>query len=519
MKPRYMKLKKELWSDEATGLLNMLISHLVGDKSRLRELGSNQISYADIPTNLKFQRLVLKAIEECDAQGLPPTETNIATMLLPVDGEAPRKLSELLLEYRTIDGNVKALAAALTAHIRRLKRREVLEQINDILDRDDLDEWQQWEQASRLMNSIAPERRSHEVRPFVEDLRDTIKHIQDNYEKGIKGINTGFRWPWPELCELVPVLKQGEMGLISAKPGHGKTTIGMTLAVHGLTNGFYVVYYAFENTRKVLAGRYIAGALKVSLAHLLYPVQPVVRDGELQYLTTFNPLSPEWEKQLERVVLHAQSLKDKTGGELYIEESSGWNTTRWYDSVLYHATRAQRLGRPLLVINDYYSLLDGSPLLNGRSESLAARNNAVADWLKNVTEELGCYTINLAQDNLQTEYDQDEMPWNGQQIYQRSQVYIRIERGVAHEDLPVTGNDGRPVKDKFGKIMYLHRADGAAAQSVLHVLKANDGVRGYVPVLIPAYAYSVLSAERGKLEEYLKISRQKRKGSNGATAK
>ncbi len=103
------------------------------------------------------------------------------------------------------------------------------------------------------------------------------------------------------------------------------------------------------------------------------------------------------------------------------------------------------------------------------------------------------------------------MPWNGQQIYQRSQVYIRIERGVAQEDWPLVDGNGKPRSDQFGNPMYLHRKDGATAQTILHVLKANDGVRGKVAVLMPAYAFIVIEVDQQLVEDYNKTIYQERK--------
>jgi DNA polymerase III delta prime subunit len=452
-----------------------LVANLIGHESRIKSMGANQVKpewfLPSKDQEVEFAREVLQILYDFDMDEIAPTGKNILARLQHRK-DAQERLQDLILAHKS-DPEAVALHSHMLAHLYRKQRRlKVAEGIMAVFEEDFGEEENVFAEAMDILNTIAPIRRTDPI--AVNDLirQRLLVELPAAKRALMAGKVVGPTWPWPGLRELSPVLKKKNLYLFSAKPGHGKTTIALVLAKHfGHEQGFYVVVYAFETGADSLADRLLAAQLKMSSTDIFPPEK-------------YDPTDPEWQKHFEEEAARWDKLQ-RTKGPIFFETCSGWGPAAYESSLAYHAARAEAMGKELIVINDYYSLLDGSSLPRaGREGGATSINNAISTWLKEMAEKYICYMINFAQDDNDMNYASRNNPYSGQQIFQRSQFYARLERlNEATDDNPSI-SAGKQTLDAFGDPMWYHREGQPDSRSLLHILKNNDGKKGYVKLAI-----------------------------------
>ncbi len=92
-----------------------------------------------------------------------------------------------------------------------------------------------------------------------------ISEIAENKLKR-RGLVTGYK----EFDELTNGLQKGTLNIIAARPGVGKTSLAMNIAVHAAVNeGKKVAIFDLEMTKEELMQRALSSLAKVNLGHVL----------------------------------------------------------------------------------------------------------------------------------------------------------------------------------------------------------------------------------------------------------
>jgi replicative DNA helicase len=217
-----------------------------------------------------------------------------------------------------------------------------------------------------------------------EEIDKAIKLIDDfqNRKGHLQGIQTGFHL----LDELTAGWKPGEMIVLAARPGQGKTAMALTFARHALQErydeasdtykkpGHPVGMFSLEMTNQQLMLRLLASYGSEKLQ--------TIRKGELD------------EHALEKLRLIAADMKE---WPLYLDDSSSLTINQLRGKA---RRMKDRYGIKLLVI-DYLQLL--------RSESAQAKDNRqnevaeISRGIKGLAKELAIPIIILAQLNRRSE--------------------------------------------------------------------------------------------------------------------
>ena len=194
----------------------------------------------------------------------------------------------------------------------------------------------------------------------------------------IPGLPSGF----PDLDRTILVLNNSELILVAGRPGMGKTSIALNMALHvGLNQKKSVAIFSLEMSREQLATRLLSRASLVPLQNLL--------TGQLS------------EEQWRSVSDAAQSLSMTN---ILIDD----NPTLTVSEMNAQCRRVANLG---LVVIDYLQLMQSAG--SGHTWSNESRTQAVSDisrMLKIMAKELNVPVITASQLSRANESRQDKRP-------------------------------------------------------------------------------------------------------------
>ena len=195
---------------------------------------------------------------------------------------------------------------------------------------------------------------------------------------GIPGLATGL----PDLDQTILGLNAGELILIAARPGMGKTSMALNIALHvGKTSGKTVAVFSLEMAREQLTTRLLAGEGLVDSQKLL--------TGKLS--------ADEW----RRVGAAATTI---SATDIRIDDNPSL-------SVADMNAQCRRIPNLGLVVIDYLQLMQSAG--SGHSWSNESRTQAVSDMsrmLKIMAKELNVPVICLAQLSRANESRQNKRP-------------------------------------------------------------------------------------------------------------
>ncbi|MGQ0507446.1 MAG: replicative DNA helicase [Myxococcaceae bacterium] len=235
------------------------------------------------------------------------------------------------------------------------------------------------DEAERKVFLLAEKKREGDLRP----VRELMEHTLDLLDKmklsssGITGLSTGY----VDLDLQLTGLHAGELIILAARPGIGKTSLAMNIAMHAaLKEERAVGIFSLEMPADQLLMRLLASAARVDMKKL--------RGGRL---------TPHDEEKFQEV---AGSLFN---APLYIDDSGSLSPFDLRAKARRLKQKDPRLG--LLVI-DYLQLMHQK----GRVESRQLEVSEISRSLKALAKELGVPIIALSQLSRNVEERKDGKP-------------------------------------------------------------------------------------------------------------
>lgn len=200
-----------------------------------------------------------------------------------------------------------------------------------------------------------------------DTLSMTTKDMADKFSCGVALDGAALPLPWPDLTDAMLGLSAGELTLVAARPGRGKTVFLMDIARSLAVNGFPVLFYSLEMTKNGLGSRLLAAESGVD--------HQDIRRGRV------NPVRADAVEEAARMI---------GGWQLWIDDKGGSSIHE-----LRARAKAHKQEHGLAAIFVDYAQL----VTDQRAERRLEELSAVSRGLKDLAKELGVPVIAAAQLN------------------------------------------------------------------------------------------------------------------------
>jgi replicative DNA helicase len=226
--------------------------------------------------------------------------------------------------------------------------------------------------AERKVFLIAEKRRAGDLRP-MSDLMDEALTLLDTMKKNASGI-TGTSTGYVDLDNQLTGLHGGELIVLAARPGIGKTSLAMNIALHvAAVEKRAVAVFSLEMPAVQLLTRMLATHARVDMRKL--------RGGRL---------TPNDEERISEAANELYKLR------LYIDDSGGLSSFDLRAKARRLKQREDSLG---LIVIDYLQLMHQK----GKVESRQLEVSEISRALKQLSKELNVPIMALSQLNRKVE--------------------------------------------------------------------------------------------------------------------
>jgi replicative DNA helicase len=239
--------------------------------------------------------------------------------------------------------------------------------VDDIVDR-----------AQQEIYDVTEKRMSEDYSRLEDILQPTMDELDAIASRGgvSRGVPTGIR----DLDELTNGLQAGQMIVIAARPGVGKSTLGLDIARSAaIRNHQATVIFSLEMSKHEITMRLLSAEAKVPLHHM--------RAGTLS--------DEDWSKLARR-------MGEVADAPLYIDDSPNMTMME----IRAKARRLKQRNDLKLVVIDYLQLMTSGKRVESRQQEVSEFSRA----LKLLAKEIECPVIAMSQLNRGSEQRQDKKP-------------------------------------------------------------------------------------------------------------
>jgi replicative DNA helicase len=228
------------------------------------------------------------------------------------------------------------------------------------------------DEAERKVFLVAEKKREGDLIPVRELMNRTLEHI-DNIQRGSSGI-TGLSTGFIDLDMQLTGLHEGELIILAARPGIGKTSLAMNIAIHvALKEDRAVGVFSLEMPADQLLLRLLASAARVDMKKL--------RGGRL---------TPRDQEKFQ------ESAATLWNARLYIDDAGSLSPFELRAKARRLKQKEERLG---LLVVDYLQLMHQK----GRIENRQLEVAEISRSLKALAKELSVPILALSQLNRRVE--------------------------------------------------------------------------------------------------------------------
>ena len=256
------------------------------------------------------------------------------------------------------------------------------------------------------------------------------------------GVSTGF----PKIDEHLLGLRPGQMVVIGARPGVGKTSFALNLAVNAAAAGASVAFFSLEMSKVEIAQRLLAAQAHIGLKE--------IRSARIR--------KDQWSDILE-------ATNQLSSLDIMIDDTPGTTVTE----IRAKARRILHDKKMGCVIVDYLQLLS-PPEGQRRSDSRATEVSEMSRGIKIMSKDLGVPVIALSQLNRQVTDRKGQKPQlsdlrESGSIEQDADIVILLDRSMTDDE---AARDDRPDPNVTNFIIAKNRS-GALGEVPLTFLAGS----------------------------------------------
>lgn len=258
---------------------------------------------------------------------------------------------------------------------------------------------------------------------FYDDLTDLSMSGEE-----FAGVKTGF----PTLDRTLLGMRPGQMVVIGARPGVGKTSLALNLAVNAAWNGATVAFFSLEMSKTEIAQRLLSAETSIGLRE--------IRSGKIN--------NEQWK-------LISDAIKDMSVLPMIIDDTPGTTVTE----IRAKARRILSKANLGLIVIDYLQLLS-PPSGVKRADSRATEVAEMSRGIKIMAKDLGVPVIALSQLNRTLENRTGKRPQlsdlrESGAIEQDADIVILLDRSTTEEEAK---REDRPNMDETTMIIAKNRS-------------------------------------------------------------
>ena len=268
------------------------------------------------------------------------------------------------------------------------------------------------DQTEQAIFAIAEEKIKPSYYVMGEMAREAMKEIEEAYERKerITGVASGFR----DLDQVTAGFQRSNMIVVAARPGMGKTSLCLNIAVNAATKQkLPVAIFSLEMSRQELAMRMICSEARVNFQRL--------RTGHLA------------QEEVNRLVAAVGKLSE---APIYTDDSGTL-------SAMELRAKARRLKKERgigMIIVDYLQLMHGSNTRQN-SENRVQEVSEISRSMKSLAKELNIPVVAVSQLSRGVESRNDKRP-----------QMADLRECVTGDTLVLTTDGGRvPIRELVGK--------------------------------------------------------------------
>lgn len=262
--------------------------------------------------------------------------------------------------------------------------------------------------AERMILSVT----DRDIRSNYSTLEEVMGELYEELAEqalnpGMLGVMTGFNGIDARLQGLRP----GQMVVIGARPGVGKTSFALNLAINAAAKGASVAFFSLEMSKTEIAQRLLSAQARIPLS--------AIRGARIQ--------DNQWPALLE-------ATNDLSRLDIMIDDTPGTTVTE----VRAKARRMLRGKERGLVILDYLQLVS-PPSNQRRSDNRANEVSEMSRGIKIMAKDLGVPVISLSQLSRQVESRTGKRPQlsdlrESGSIEQDADIVILLDRSMTPEE-------------------------------------------------------------------------------------
>lgn len=349
-------------------------------------LNNNEVSkiVEEVTSDMFFDernRYIFNAIKSLHESKTPIDVTTLRNEL-----DKDKKFNAVGLDYITDVIDSVVTSANLDFYIKIIKdyaiRRNLIETASDIItttyDEEDVNSL--LDNAEKNILNVVRARSVGDFVPISEILRRAQAKLEElaKNKRSITGIETGF----PDFDKITTGLQGGEMIILAARPGMGKTALALNMAA-----------YAAIHTKKAVA----IFNLEMSAEMLINRMISSIGQIDAYKLQTGNMQEKDWKR-------YNEALSQLADTNIYIEDNAGVTAQEIRAKCRRLANSEDGLG---LVVIDYLQLVSSG---SKRVESRQVEVSEISRSLKTMALELGVPVIALSQLSRSAEKRESNQP-------------------------------------------------------------------------------------------------------------
>jgi len=285
------------------------------------------------------------------------------------------------------------------------------------------------DQAQAEVYKITEKRTSEDYAPLSDIMHHVLDEIEaiGNREAGLYGVPTGFA----DFDDLTNGLHSGQMIIVAARPGVGKSTLALDLCrAASIHNNLTSCFFSLEMTRSEITMRLLSAEAKVPLNH--------IRNGQLS--------EDDWTKL-------ARKMGEVSSAPVFIDDSPNMTMME----IRAKARRLKQRHDLRLIVIDYLQLMTSGKKVESRQLEVSEFSRQI----KLLAKELEIPVIALSQLNRGPEQRADKRPMMSDLresgsieqdadmviLLHREDVYERESTRPGEADLIVAKHRNGPTRD------------------------------------------------------------------------